>query len=126
MSNHVSRFHDAVSVIVSHGNMKQRLVSAFEEHLALIEDEELPEVIRERFAALKRRMTGIAPLNGEGHIRATVRKMSMAEADECSRCMLEIYTEMLRREDDRDEARPIRRSEKPTRVPPFLVKTLNS
>jgi len=125
MSNHVDRFYAAVSVIVSHGNIKQRLVAAFDDHLALIEDEELPDTVRAKFAELKRRMTGVEPLNGEGHIRATVRKMSMTEADECSRRMLELYSEILRGDDSGDEVTPIRVAEKP-RIPPFLVKNLNS
>ena len=33
MSNHVDRFYATVSVVASHGNIKQRLVAAFEEHL---------------------------------------------------------------------------------------------
>ena len=125
MSNHVDRFYAAVSVIVSHGNIKQRLVSAFEDHLAAIEDGQLPISIREKFAELRRLMTGVEPLNGEGHIRATVRKMSIKEADGCSRRMLQIYAEMLRFEEELADVEPIRIADKP-RVPPFLVKNLNS
>ena len=125
MSNHVDRFYAAVSVVVGHGNIKQRLVSAFDEHLAAIEIEALPVSIREQFAELRSRMTGVEPLNGEGHIRATVRKMSINEADECARRMLQIYTEMLRFDDELDDVEPIRIADKP-RVPPFLVKNLNS
>ena len=74
MSNHVDRFYAAVSVVASHGDIKQRLVTAFEDHLDTIEDAELPIQIREAFIELRRRMTGVEPLNGEGHIRATVRR----------------------------------------------------
>ena len=125
MSNHVDRFYAAVSVVVGHGNIKQRLVAAFDEHLAAIEIEDLPISIREQFAELRSLMTGVEPLNGEGHIRATVRKMSVKEADDCSRRMLKIYSEMLRFEDDQSDVEPIRIADKP-RVPPFLVKNLNS
>lgn len=125
MSNHVDRFYAAVSVIVSHANIKDRLVAAFDDHLALIEDEELPDPVRVKFSELKRRMMGVEPLNGEGHIRATVRKMSMPEADECSRRLLEIFSEVLRGEDGLESVATIRVAEKP-RVPPFLVKNLNS
>lgn len=125
MSNHVDRFYAAVSVIASHGNIKQRLVAAFEEHLAVIEDEDLPVVVREKFAELRAMMTGVEPLNGEGHIRATVRKMSVPETDECSRRMLDLYTELVTLGDGAREAAPIAIGDQP-RVPPFLVKTLNS
>ena len=53
MSNHIDRFHAAMLVVAGHGNIKQRLTGAFEEHLSLIEDEELPVADREEFAELK-------------------------------------------------------------------------
>ena len=124
MSNHVDRFYAAVSVIASHGNIKQRLISAFEEHLADIEDAELPAAIRKKFLRLRAMVTGVEPLNGEGHIRATVRKMSVVEADECSRKMLDLYTDMVHLEGELVDG-PINIGDKP-RIPPFLIKSLNS
>ena len=126
MSNHVDRFYAAVSVIVSHGNIKQRLISAFEENLAAIEDPELPVAVREKFSALRRRMTGVEPMNGEGHIRATVRKMSTIEADDCAHQMLDIYTQLSRFDPASTDAEPIHIGGDPARIPPFLVKNLNS
>jgi hypothetical protein len=130
MSNHVDRFYAAVSVIASHGNIKQRLVTAFEEHLAVIEDEDLPVVVREKFAELRALMSGVEPLNGEGHVRATVRKMSVPEADECSRRMLDLYTDMVNLYKGVEESPAISIGDQgigdQTRVPPFLVKQLNS
>lgn len=126
MSNHVDRFHAAVSVIVSHGNIKQRLVSAFEDNLAAIDGTDLPAAVRDKFAELRRLMTGVEPLNSEGHIRATVRKMSMVEADDCAHRMLEIYTELSRLDHSQESAEPIHIGSEPPRVPAFLVKNLNS
>jgi len=126
MSNHVDRFYAAVSVIVSHGNIKQRLVAAFEENLASIEDPELPAQVREKFSQLRRLMTGVEPLNGEGHIRATVRKMSTAEADECAHRMLDIFAELSRYDLDAGDAGTIHIGGEQPRIPPFLVKNLNS
>lgn len=125
MSNHVDRFYAAVSVIAGHGNMKQRLVCAFEEHLAIIENDELPRAVRGDFAKLRGLMSGVEPLNGEGHIRATVRKMSVAEAEECSHRMLDIYVELVRLHGELPDTAPISIGE-PPRVPPFLIKNLNS
>jgi hypothetical protein len=126
MSNHVDRFYAAVSVIVSHGNIKQRLIAAFEENLATIEGPELPVQVREKFCELRRRMTGVQPLNGEGYIRATVRKMSTAEADECAHRMLEIYSELSRYDLGVEEPETIHIGGEQPRIPPFLVKNLNS
>jgi len=125
MSNHVDRFYAAVSVVASHGNIKQRLVTAFEEHLAVIEDEDLPVVVREKFAELRALMSGVEPLNGEGHVRATVRKMSEPEADECARRMLDLYTDLVNLDKGAGKPSSIRIGDQP-RVPPFLVKQLNS
>ena len=122
MSNHVKRFYAAVSVIAGHGDIKQRLISAFEDHLGIIESDELPVEIRPGFAELREMMSGVEPLNGEGRIRATVRKMSIVEADRCARKMLDLYTEIVRLSDEAHETL-IRSSEDQAVVPPFLVKS---
>ena len=75
MSNHLIRFYAAVSALAGHGNIKQRLIHAFEENLSIIEDDELPVVVKQTFADLRKMMSGVDPLNGEGRIRATVRKI---------------------------------------------------
>ena len=124
MSNHVDRFYAAVLVVAGHGDIKQRLVSAFEEHLAIIEDDELPTAVARKFAVLRNLMTGVAPLNGEGQICATVRKMSMPEADNCAHKMLDIYTDLVRLADETEEVTELKIDEQP--LPPFLVKSAGS
>ena len=126
MSNHIDRFYAAVAVIVSHGNIKQRLIAAYEENLATIEDRSLPAQVRKKFSELRRLMTGVEPLNGEGHIRATVRKMSTVEADDCARRMLDIYVALSRYDSNTEAAEPIHIGDEPPRIPPFLIKNLNS
>ena len=125
MSNHVDRFYAAVTVVTNHGDIKQRLIRAFEEHLATIADGELPVVVRQDFVALRSLMTGVEPLNGEGRIRATVRKMSIVEAENCTRKILDIYTDLVRLSDEMQDVVPLENEEQPL-VPPFLVKSANS
>ncbi len=125
MSNHVDRFHAAVTAVAGHGNIKQRLISAFEEHLASIEDCELPLAISEDFGVLRNMMTGVEPMNGEGRICATVRKMSVVEADECARKMVDIYTSLVLLGDSDDQILPLNIGE-PAAIPPFLVKSISS
>jgi len=122
MSNHVKRFYAAVSVLAGHGNIKQRLISAFEDHLANIEDEEVPIPLKQGFTELRKTMSGVEPLNGEGHVRATVRKMSIPEADHCAKLMLDLYTDVLRYSDEAQETLPLKIGDQPL-VPPFLVKS---
>ncbi len=124
MSNHVDRFYAAVSVVASHGNIKQRIIAAFEDNLADIDDTNLPSAIRNKFIELRAMVTGVKPLNGEGHIRATVRKMSVVEAEKCSRKMLDLYTDLVHLEGEFEES-PINIGDQ-ARIPPFLVKSANS
>lgn len=122
MSNHLNRFYGAVSALAGHGNIKQRLMVAFEDHLALIEADEVPIAVKQSFAGLRQMMSGVDPLNGEGRIRATVRKMSVFEADECAQKMVDLYTEIIRFEDQTQESLPLRLDDQPL-LPSFLVKS---
>ena len=73
MSNHVNRFYTAVSVLAGHGHIKQRLIQAYEENLAAIEDAEMPPAIKQSFLELRQMMSQVDPQNGEGLICASVR-----------------------------------------------------
>ncbi len=123
MSNHLNLFYAAVSVLVGHGNIKQRLIQAFEENLAGIETDELPVALKQPFADLRKMMSGVDPLNGEGRIRATVRKMSVIEADECAQVMIDLYTDMIRFDDHEHDSLPVNIGGEKQVVPPFLVKS---
>lgn len=124
MTYHVDRFFAAVSVLASDGDIKQRLIMAYQDNLVGIEDDELPVALRQAFADLKRRMHQVQPLNGEGPIRASVRKMSATEASECAIQMLILYGDLVRLSDDAMDVLPLRRGEQAV-VPPFLVKTVS-
>lgn len=124
MSHHVERFSAAISVLASHGHIKQRLVKAYQDNLAMIEEDRLPVAMQRPFADLKDRMHRVAPLNGEGPIRASVRKMSVEEADECAQLMVELYGAMMRLSDDGQTSLPLVAGDQPQdNVPPFLVKS---
>ncbi len=123
MSNHVNRFYTAVSVLAGHGHIKQRLIQAYEDSLAIIEDDEMPIALRQSFADLRNMMNQVDPLNGEGPICASVRKMSVEEADACARRIIDLYGDMIRFVDSVQENLPlqVQVQDQPT-VPPFLVK----
>ena len=123
MSNHLNLFYAAVSALAGHGNIKQRLVQAFEENLAIIETDELPVAVKEPFSDLRKMMSGVDPLNGEGRIRATVRKMSVIEADECAQMIIDLYTDMVRFADQAGESVPPVIGDKHV-VPAFLIKSV--
>lgn len=120
MSKHVNRLYAAVSVLAGHGYIKQRLVKAYEENLAVIEDEDLPIAVKQSFADLRHMMSRVAPVKTEGPIRASVRKMSVEEADECAHKIIDLYTDMIRYRDNARE--PMQIGEQPA-VPSLLVKS---
>ena len=122
MSYHVDRFYAAVSVLAGHGHIKQRLIKAFEENLVDISEDELPVALKEPFADLKQQMYRVAPLNGEGPICASVRKMSIDEASECAVSVLALYREVATAANTGDAVLPLDDQEREP-VPPFLVKS---
>jgi hypothetical protein len=123
MTNHVERFHAALTVLAGHGHIKQRLIKAYEENLAAINEDELPISLKQSFTDLRRQMHGVTPLNGEGPICASVRKMSFDEASECAASVVSLYGGISRMLDDTQTSLPLNEVEE-ARVPPFLVKTV--
>jgi len=122
MLDDVERFMTAVKVMAGNGNVKQRLVQAYEENLQNIECDDLPAAARQPYADLRAMMQTVAPLNGEGPIRATVRKMSVDDADRCARLMVDLLAEVVRHNDSSQKPLPLQTEER-TAVPPFLVKS---
>jgi hypothetical protein len=123
MKNHVDRFHAALTVLAGHGHIKQRLMKAFEENLVNINDDEIPIALRQSFADLRHQMHSVVPLNGEGSICASVRKMSLTEASECAASVVDLYGHVSRMQDDTQGSLPLVDAEE-SRVPPFLVKSV--
>ena len=123
MTDHVDRFHAALLVLAGHGHVKQRLIKAFEDHLAEIHEDELPIAMKQSFADLRNEMQRVAPLNGEGPICASVRKMSLQEASECAGRIVSLYGEISRYGDDTQSPLPLGEEDE-VRVPPFLVKSV--
>ena len=64
MTNHVERFHAALTVLAGHGHIKQRLIKAYEDNIVDINEDELPVALKQSFADLRRQMYGVTPLNG--------------------------------------------------------------
>jgi len=122
MTDHVDRFHAAITVLAGNGTVKQRLMKAYEDYLADIEADELPDEVKLGFADLTSLMYRVAPLNGEGAVCASVRKMSTKEAGQCARSVVALYRELVRIAGDSPVALPLDQA-KPGPTPPFLVKT---
>ena len=124
MTDHVKRFHAALVVLAGHGHVKQRLIKAYEEHLEDIHEDELPIAMKQPFVDLRHEMHRVSPLNGEGPICASVRKMSLDEASECAGRIVNLYGELSRRGESSQPALPPGGDDGEMRVPPFLVKSV--
>jgi len=123
MTNPIHRLHAALTVLAGHGHVKQRLTRAYEDHLVDIDEDDLPIAMKQPFADLRRLMHQVAPLKGESPICASVRKMSLDEASECAAQVVSLFGEVSRLRDQLESSLPLR-EDNPTRVPPFLVKTV--
>lgn len=121
MTNLVDRFLTAVSVMAGNGHIKQRLIQSYEDNLQAIECDDLPLAARQPYADLRAMLQSVSPLNGEGAVRATVRKMSANDADECARLMVQLLAEVIRHSGSEQKRLPLA-DERPV-VPPFLVKS---
>ncbi|RZV35884.1 MAG: hypothetical protein EX272_09795 [Chromatiales bacterium] len=124
MTDHLDRFHAALTVLAGHGHIKQRLIKAFEDNLVDIHEDELPVAMKQSFADLRLDMHRVSPLNGEGPICASVRKMSLTEASEIAGRIVTLYGELARMRDDLQASLPLADGNDETRVPPFLVKSV--
>jgi hypothetical protein len=78
------------------GPIKDRLIDAYRNHLALVNAEELPDALRADFRACHDALTRERPLRGEDAVRATVRKMSGHEADAIACCLVRLFAASVR------------------------------
>ena len=95
MQHHVDRFYAALETLAGDGNIKQRLISAYRDNLDDLDEDDMPQPVQAAFAALRERLHRVTPLNGEGAVCATVRKMSSDEASSCAVSLLSLYREMI-------------------------------
>ena len=123
MTDHVDRFHAALTVLAGHGHIKQRLIKAWEENLGEVHEDELPIALKQSFADLRHDLSRVPPANGESPICASVRKMSLDEASDCAARIVTLYGALATATDDIQVALPLSDSDE-IRVPPFLVKSL--
>ena len=96
MSTTCEQLEGAALSLVRCAPIKDRLIDAYRNHLALVDAGELPEALREQFRACHDALTREPPLRGEDAVRATVRKMSNQEADEVAEGVVRLYGAFVR------------------------------
>jgi hypothetical protein len=97
MSTTLDKFRGAALSLVRSGPIKDRLTDAYRNHLAQIDESELPLELVEEFRAVSYALNRERPvLRGEDAFRATVRKMSSKEADEVASLVVRLFGELSR------------------------------
>jgi hypothetical protein len=107
MSTTLDKFRGAALSLARSGSIKDRLTDAYRNHLAFVDESELPIELVDAFRAVSQALNRERPLlRGEDNFRATVRKMSSLEADAVASCVVRLYGEMSRDEPANAAARP--------------------
>jgi len=83
--------HFATLELVRSTPIKQRLVNAYRRHLISLPDDQLSDEAREMFGQVMKTLHGVQPQKGEDAVAASVRKMSIQEADDCAAHIVEIF-----------------------------------
>lgn len=96
MSTTWEQLEGAALSLARSGSIKDRLADAYRNHLAQVNVEELPDALRAPFRACHDALTRERPLQGEDAVRATVRKLSSAEADELASSVVRLYGALAR------------------------------
>ena len=95
MTNIALRKLQAATVELAKGTaLKQRLAVAFSSHLKELDPSELPLELRDECRAILEELESVRPLPGESAVQATVRKLSVEQADEVARRIVTLFAEL--------------------------------
>lgn len=78
------RLAAAVAALCGHAPLKDRLALAWSSHLESLDPLLLPEEVRSEFILLGALLHSVRALPGDTVVRASVRKLSPAEATQCA------------------------------------------
>jgi hypothetical protein len=99
MSRLYDRLEAATLLLARAGVMKDRLDGAWRQCLSHIEPDDVPREMRLQFLELGSTMQRERPLRGEDAVRATIRKMSNAEAERHAAFIVRMFCRMARQAD---------------------------
>lgn len=116
MSHPRANFEAAIAALVADGAVKSRLRRAFEDHLEELEDADLPSCVRDSFSELHQALHRIGPIGQQNCLRATVQKMSSAEAAKYAHQIVGIYIDLIAAS---DRAEPLKVVEKSGNSPQY-------
>lgn len=92
-----NKFFSAVRTLSGDGPIKRRLANAYTDNLELVQEDDIPEIIRTKFVTLRRAMHSTKPANRkESPVYASIRKMSGIEAGRHSKAIVAMFSELVR------------------------------
>lgn len=89
--------HKATLELARSSGLKQRLTDAWSRYLEDLSAADMPADLRADFESLRLAMTRVRPLQGESAVIATVRKMSIGEADACAQRIVALLDALHRK-----------------------------
>jgi hypothetical protein len=97
MNTTIDLFEAATVSLTRPTPIKDRLTDAYRNHLAFVDERDLPADVCEEFRVLTYTLTRKPPmLRGEDALRATVRKMSTHEAAEAASAVVRMFSAVAR------------------------------
>ena len=96
MSSNWEHFFYAAQALSLAGPIKNRLVTAYASHLAMIKPDELPREVRDEFVDLGSSLSSVRPMRGETAVQASVRKMSDHEAAKHAKRIVDLLGALVR------------------------------
>jgi hypothetical protein len=90
-------FQGATLSLARSGALKDRLTDAYRNHLACLNETDLPRELREDFRSFNHALNRERPLlRGEDAVRATIRKMSNGEAEAAATSVVKMFCALQR------------------------------
>ena len=113
------KLQGATMSLARSGALKDRLTDAYRNHLAQLEEDELPKEMRDDFRIFSDALTRERPLvRGDDAFRATIRKMSNGEAEEVATWVVRMFAAL-----QRAPAPPIRVTHSAQVVPLYIAES---
>jgi hypothetical protein len=112
------RFTEAVLALVADGNIKQRLLRAFTEHLGDLDEQDVPVALRREFGELRAALNKMNPVGSETRVRASVKKMSATEAARHAGTIARLCAALL---SQAERAEPLKVVTAPKKPPRYLA-----
>ena len=85
------KLETAVTILIGHGALKDRLALAYTDCLEQLDEQDLPIEVQDEFVQLTQAMHRARALPGDNIVRASIRKLSNEEAQRYAALVVRMY-----------------------------------